>query len=183
MAQATRRRFLGRIGALLAALARAPRLLAESSAQRSLSFRHTHTGESLSTVYFADGAYVPEALESINHLLRDFRDGAVHPIDPHLLDALFTLHTAVGRDAAFHVISAYRSPQTNNMLHQRSTGVAEHSLHMQGRAIDIRLPGFDTVQLARLARRVLAGGVGYYRASDFVHVDTGAVRHWGDPID
>jgi uncharacterized protein YcbK (DUF882 family) len=182
MIQPTRRRFLHGLSWLAAALARAPRALADEQAPRSLAFAHTHTGECLSTVYFADGIYVPTALDSINHLLRDFRTETVYPIEPQLLDRLYTLQAALGTDTAFQVICGYRSPQTNALLRQRSSGVAEHSLHMQGRAIDIRLPGVDTGQLALLARRVLAGGVGYYQVSDFVHVDTGAVRNWGDPI-
>jgi uncharacterized protein YcbK (DUF882 family) len=170
------------LSVLAAAMARAPRVLAQSNGRRSLAFAHTHTGERLATVYFEGGAYVPTALESINHLLRDFRTETVHPIEPQLLDRLYTLQAALGNEAAFQVICGYRSPQTNSMLRGRSSGVAEHSLHMQGRAIDIRLPGIDTTQLALLARRTLAGGVGFYRVSDFVHVDTGALRHWGDPI-
>lgn len=182
MSHTSRRKFLGRLGMLAAAMTRAPEVLADTNGTRSLAFAHTHTGESLSTVYFDGGAYVPAALESINVLLRDFRTETVYPIEPQLLDCLYTLQTSLGSDSAFQVICGYRSAQTNSMLRARSSGVAEHSLHMQGRAIDIRLPGVDTAQLAVLARRTLAGGVGYYRVSDFVHVDTGAVRNWGDPI-
>lgn len=182
MSHTSRRKFLGRLGVLAAAVAHAPKVLADVDGPRSLAFAHTHTGERLSTVYFEGGAYVPTALESINVLLRDFRTETVYPIEPQLLDRLYTLQAALGNDAAFQVICGYRSPETNSMLRARSGGVAEHSLHMQGRAIDIRLPGVDTAQLALLARRTLAGGVGYYRVSDFVHVDTGAVRNWGDAI-
>ena len=182
MSHTSRRKFLGRLGVLAAAMARAPKVLTESNGTRSLAFAHTHTGKSLFTVYFEGGAYVPTALESINVLLRDFRTETVFPIEPQLLDRLYRLQAALGNDAAFEVICGYRSPQTNSMLRARSSGVAEHSLHLQGRAIDIRLPGVDTAQLARLARRTLAGGVGYYKVSDFVHVDMGAVRNWGDPI-
>ena len=182
MSRTSRRKCLGRLGLLAAAMAQAPSLLAESNGSRSLAFAHTHTGESLATVYFEGGAYVRAALESINVLLRDFRTETVYPIEPQLLDRLYTLQASLGNDAAYQVICGYRSPQTNTMLRERSSGVAEHSLHMQGRAIDIRLPGVDTAQLALLARRTLAGGVGYYKVSDFVHVDTGAVRNWGDAI-
>ena len=182
MSHTSRRKFLGRLGVLAAAMARPPQVLADASGTRSLALAHTHTGESLATVYFEGGSYVPTALESINVLLRDFRTETVYPIEPQLLDRLYTLQAALGSDAAFQVICGYRSPETNSMLRARSSGVAEHSLHMQGRAIDIRLPGVDTAQLALLARRALAGGVGFYRVSDFVHVDTGAMRHWGDPI-
>jgi uncharacterized protein YcbK (DUF882 family) len=182
MAHTARRSFLRKIGWMAAALAHAPQVLAQNVTSRALAFAHTHTGERLSTVYFEAGAYVPAALESINRLLRDFRTDTVYPIDPQLLDRLFTLQSALGNDAEFQVICGYRSPATNSMLRQRSSGVAEHSLHLQGRAIDVRLPGCDTAQLAVLARRIPAGGVGYYQVSDFVHLDTGAVRNWGDPI-
>ena len=182
MSHTTRRKFLGRLGLMAAAMSQAPKVLAGSNGTRNLAFVHTHTGESLATVYFEGGAYVPKALESINVLLRDYRTGTVYPIEPQLLDRLYTLQAALGNHAAFQVICGYRSPQTNTMLRERSSGVAEHSLHMQGRAIDIRLPGVETAQLALLARRTLAGGVGYYKVSDFVHLDTGAVRNWGDAI-
>ena len=182
MVEPTRRRFLHGLGWVAAALARTPRALADVTAPRSLALVHTHTGEQLSAVYFAGGVYVPSALEAINHLLRDFRSETIYPIEPQLLDRLYVLQSAAACATEFQVICGYRSPATNNMLRQRSTGVAEHSLHMQGRAIDIRLPGCNTAQLAMLARRTLTGGVGYYRVSDFVHIDTGAVRSWGDPI-
>jgi uncharacterized protein YcbK (DUF882 family) len=120
-------------------------------------------------------------LRQVNELLRDFRTEAVHIIDPQVLDRLFLLQNAVGGQEAFQVISGFRSPLTNAALRRRSAGVAEHSLHMDGRAIDVRLPGQATERLAELARLQLAGGVGYYRVSDFVHLDTGRVRNWGDP--
>ena len=145
---------------------------------RSLSFVHTHTGEQLSTRYFDGGAYVPEALGQLNHLLRDFRNDAVMSMDAGLFDLLWELQAAADRDATFEIISAYRSPATNTMLHRRSSGVAEHSQHMLGKAIDIRVSGFSTVRLASLARNLARGGVGYYARSDFVHVDTGRVRYW-----
>jgi uncharacterized protein YcbK (DUF882 family) len=117
-------------------------------------------------------------------LLRDFRSETVHPIDPLLLDVLYGLQCRSGGCEAFQVISGYRSPATNAKLRGRSreSGVAEHSLHMEGRAIDVRLPGQATNRLAVLARKLQIGGVGYYSVSDFVHVDTGRVRVWGDPV-
>jgi uncharacterized protein YcbK (DUF882 family) len=145
---------------------------------RSLSFVHTHTGETLSTTYFQSGNYVASSLERVNHLLRDFRTGEVHSIDPALLDTLFDLQRKAQHDGPFEVISAYRSPQTNAALRHRSSAVAEHSMHLQGRAIDIRLRGFSTLRLRDLAIQLQRGGVGFYAASDFVHVDTGRVRRW-----
>lgn len=154
---------------------------ATDAAPRSLAFVHTHTGEQLSVTYFRDGGYVQPALARLNVLLRDFRTETVHPVDPQLFDVLHRLQNVAASSEAFHIISAFRSPLTNARLHARSTGVAEHSLHMEGRAIDIRLPGVATSRLAVLARQLEYGGVGFYRVSDFVHVDTGRVRSWGDP--
>jgi uncharacterized protein YcbK (DUF882 family) len=171
-----RRRFLRGIAVLgLAPINAALPAVADT---RSLSFVHTHTGETLSTTYFQDGSYVAPSLERVNHLLRDFRTGEVHLIDPTLLDILFDLQSKAQHDGPFEVISAYRSPQTNAALRRRSSAVAEHSMHMQGRAIDIRLRGFATVKLRDLAVLLQRGGVGFYASSDFVHVDTGRVRRW-----
>jgi uncharacterized protein YcbK (DUF882 family) len=161
----------------VASLPAAP-VLAASRASRSLSFVHTHTGETLRAVYFQDGCYQAACLARVDHLLRDFRTGDVHPIDPGVLDILFELQTLAGRDAPFEVICGYRSPATNAMLHRRSEGVAVHSMHLEGRAIDVRIGGYPTQQLAAWARTLGRGGVGYYARSDFVHVDTGRVRFW-----
>ncbi len=180
-----RRVLLSGLSIALAATLPARRLLAATTeAPRSLSFVHTHTGEHLSATYFQSGAYDDAALTRINVLLRDFRNEAVHPIDPQLLDALHVLRCQCGSSEPFQIISGYRSPATNATLRGKSvaSGVAEHSLHMEGRAIDIRLPGLATRQLAVQARALQVGGVGYYRVSDFVHVDTGRVRLWGDPV-
>jgi uncharacterized protein YcbK (DUF882 family) len=175
-----RRGFIRRMASLCAtaAAARAPSALADPVSSKSLSFVHTHTGEKLTAVYWKDGDYQQEVLQQVNHVLRDFRTNEVHVIDPALLDLLFELRTRVDSERAFHVISAYRSPQTNEMLRRSSNGVAEHSMHMQGKAIDVRLESFATVRLAEVARSLRRGGVGYYAASDFVHVDTGRVRYW-----
>lgn len=180
---ATRRSFLVHAGAIAVAAGTASLARAgDSVAQRNLSFVHTHTGEQLSVTYFRDGGYVQPALSRLNVLLRDFRTESVHPVDPQLFDVLHQLQRAALSNEAFHIISGYRSPLTNARLHARSSGVAEHSLHMDGRAIDIRLPGVSTSRLAVLARQLGYGGVGFYRVSDFVHVDTGRVRTWGDPV-
>jgi uncharacterized protein YcbK (DUF882 family) len=175
-----RRRFLKRLGACcgaVGAITSAP-VLAGISGSRSVSLVHTHTGERLTTRYFSDGNYRPDALLQVNHLLRDFRTGDVFPIDPALLDILFNLQLMADRNDAFEVISGYRSAATNAMLRRGSDGVAQHSLHMEGRAIDVRLPGYSTRGLGELARSWGRGGVGFYPSSDFVHVDTGRVRFW-----
>ena len=178
-----RRGFLQKLAAVGVGWTAARTVLAAAEQRRSLSFVHTHTGEQLTAVYYENGAYSSAVLQQVNMLLRDFRDGTVHPIDPHLLDRLFLLQSVVGGSEPFQVISGYRSPATNAALHERSSGVAEHSLHMDGRAIDVRRTGVATEKLARLALQQSSGGVGFYRVSDFVHLDTGRVRSWGDPID
>jgi uncharacterized protein YcbK (DUF882 family) len=145
---------------------------------RTLSFVNTHTGESLAVSYFRAGTYVAAGLEQVARVLRDHRTGRVHAIDPALLDVLHDLQALADRDDNFEVISGYRSPETNGKLRSRSSGVASRSLHMDGKAIDVRLTGFPTKKLRELALSLQRGGVGYYAASDFIHVDTGRVRFW-----
>ena len=145
---------------------------------RVLGFHNTHTGENLKTVYWEKGVYIPEALDEINVVLRDHRTGDVHTMDPKLLDLLAHLRQSMDSGQAFEVISGYRSPKTNAMLAANSSGVAKKSLHMQGMAIDIRLPGKRLKDLRSAALSLKGGGVGYYPKSDFVHVDTGRVRFW-----
>lgn len=145
---------------------------------RALTFDCLHTSEKLNVEYWAGGQYVPEALSAINHVLRDFRTGETHIIAPKLLDLLHTLHTTLGSGQAFQVISGYRSPATNARLHEASAGVATHSLHMKGMAIDIRLADRALDSLRNAALGLRSGGVGYYPKSDFVHVDVGNVRRW-----
>ena len=178
--QSGRRHFLVAVGAVFGAAASfvAAPACAAARGPRSVSFVHTHTGETLRAVYYKDGCYQADCLAQVDHLLRDFRTGDVHRIDPGLLDVLFDLQSRVDGDRPFEVISGYRSPLTNSMLHRRSEGVAVHSMHLEGRAIDVRLGGYPTRELARHARALGRGGVGYYASSDFVHVDTGRVRHW-----
>ncbi len=145
---------------------------------RSLGFKHRHTGEELSVVYWAGGRYLPDALAEIDHLLRDFRTGEVMPIDRGLLDLLHLLRRDLDSSAPFHVISGYRSPATNKMLAKKGGGVARKSLHMRGRAIDVDLPGRDIAALHRAAKSLKLGGVGYYPKPGFVHLDVGRVRYW-----
>jgi uncharacterized protein YcbK (DUF882 family) len=145
---------------------------------RTLSLVNTHTGEELTTEFFRAGSYADESLTALNHLLRDYRTGDVAPIDPRLFDLLHDMARLADREPRFEVISGYRSPATNAMLNARSSGVARQSLHMQGQAIDIRLAGYRTDRLRDLALSMRSGGVGFYRKSDFIHVDTGRVRTW-----
>lgn len=172
----SRRTFL-RLSGLLCATA-TTRAWALPTPVRALAFAHTHTSETLAVTYWQGGTYDRPALDSINHLLRDFRTGQVHPIEPQLLDYLYAVRCALGCDAPFEVISGYRSPTTNEMLQQRSGGVATYSLHMQGRAIDVRVPGVPTSRLREAAAGLKMGGVGYYASSGFVHLDTGRFRQW-----
>lgn len=145
---------------------------------RSVSFNNLHTGESIEAVYWDQGDYIPDVLDAVNHHLRDFRTGDVHPIDPRLLDLLDAISARTGTKSSFQVISGYRSPQTNAMLHERSDEVAKKSFHLKGMAIDIRLPDVDLDRLHAAAASLCCGGVGLYPESDFVHVDVGPVRSW-----
>jgi uncharacterized protein YcbK (DUF882 family) len=145
---------------------------------RVLAFMNTHTGERFSDAYWEGGQYVPDAMAAINQVMRDHRSGEAHAIDPNLLDQLHRLKGAVSATAPFQIISGYRSPVTNAALHERSSGVATRSLHMDGRAIDVRVAGIDLPRLRDAALALQAGGVGYYEASNFIHVDTGRVRRW-----
>lgn len=147
---------------------------------RELSFYHTHTGKHLNVVYWQNGGYVPSALDKINRFLSDFRTGDRVEMDPALLDLIFDVRETLGGEGTYQIISAYRSPKTNEMLRQRSasTGVARKSQHLLGKAIDVRLEGVKTAELRDAAIRLQRGGVGYYEASDFVHMDTGRVRRW-----
>jgi uncharacterized protein YcbK (DUF882 family) len=146
-----------------------------------LRFYHTHTRERLDIVYRRGDTYLPEALNELDHFLRDHRTGDVHHFDPHLFDLLHDLTVSLNdAKGEIDVICGYRSPRSNEFLRTRSphTGVARHSLHMQAEAIDIRLPGIATTAVRDAALRLGRGGVGYYRDSDFVHVDVGRVRRW-----
>ena len=145
---------------------------------RRVKLVNLHTAEELETEYAAAGGYDAEAMAAIARLLRDFRSGEQHAIDPMLLDVLFDVAAAAGADPVFGVISGYRSPQTNELLRSRSGGVALRSLHMEGRAIDVRLIGVACTDLAACGLGLGRGGVGFYDRSDFVHLDTGAVRSW-----
>lgn len=152
---------------------------ARTTLRRTLSFVHLHTNERLTATYWADGHYVPGALDDINHVLRDWRTGEVGAIDPGLFDLLHDLRRRLGTDQPFNVICGYRCPKTNAMLAATSDGVARRSLHMDGKAIDIAVPGRRLTQVREAALALGRGGVGIYSRSGFVHVDTGRVRQWG----
>jgi uncharacterized protein YcbK (DUF882 family) len=145
---------------------------------RELTFYHTHTGERLQVVYARDGHYLEPAIDDIGAFLADFRTGDSHPIDPALLDLIFEVRVTLGGRGTFEVISAYRSPQTNEMLRSESSGVAKNSLHLVGKAIDVRLTGVELVELRDTAIGMQRGGVGYFPASGFVHLYSGRVRRW-----
>lgn len=145
---------------------------------RQLSFYHTHTEERLDIVYFENGEYVDSALEEINHFLRDFRTGDVTVMDPGLLDLIYDIRETIESDGTYEVISAYRSPKTNEMLRTRGGGVARNSQHLLGTAIDVRLEDIPIEVLRDTALAMRRGGVGFYRKADFVHIDTGRVRRW-----
>jgi uncharacterized protein YcbK (DUF882 family) len=167
-----RRRFVAALAALPAVAQ------ARVAEPRVLEFSHLHTGERLEVEYFSRGSYLPDALGAVNHLLRDFRTGDVGTMDPALLDLLHALRARTGSQRPFQIISGYRSPATNRMLHARSSGVATKSLHMSGQAIDIRLGDVPLPALRDAALSLRRGGVGFYPGSNFVHVDTGRVRAW-----
>ncbi len=181
-----RRRFLG-LGAAALALPFLTRLSALASPQppagplppdRGLSFYNTHTGESAAVEYCRQGCFIPESLKKVDHILRDHRTGETKPIDVDLLDLLNTLARTLPAEAPFHVISGYRSPHTNALLRKTGGGVASNSLHLVGKAIDIRVPGVKLRTLYKTAVELRGGGVGIYPGSDFVHVDVGRVRTW-----
>ena len=150
----------------------------ESNQECRLSFYNTHTHERLTVIYKKGDNYVPGAMEKINYILRDHRAGETHAMDPGLMDFLYDLLTEVNNHGEVHIISGYRSPKTNAKLRKKSKGVARGSRHMQGQALDFRLPGTDTAVLRDTARTMKRGGVGYYKKSDFIQIDTGRVRNW-----
>lgn len=149
-----------------------------AAVNRSLRLLNTHTGERLACTYLENGQLLPDALAAINHILRDHRTDEVKPIDPDLLDLMNVLADKVGSLESFHIISGYRSPQTNEKLRRSNSGVARHSYHLVGRAVDLKLPRVSTASLRKAALGERSGGVGYYPRSGFVHVDTGPVRSW-----
>lgn len=145
---------------------------------RSLSLFNRHTGERQRADYWIDGKYQPDALSEFDQVLKDHRQNIVAPMDKRLFDLLHQLQTRIANDSEIHIISGYRSPKTNAMLAANSNGVAKKSYHMKGMAMDIAIPGVDLAVLRDAATSLKLGGVGYYKKSGFIHVDTGRVRAW-----
>lgn len=173
-----RRGFFKSVLAGVLASVAAPLRHAHAIDERRLDFYHTHTGKRLDVAYKRNGEFVPEALDEVNAFLQDFRTGESANIDPELLDLIYDLRQELGGKGTYEVISAYRSPKTNEMLRGRSTGVAKNSQHLVGKAIDVRLTGVELPKLRDTAIAMQRGGVGYYERSNFIHVDTGRVRRW-----
>lgn len=168
------------LGLALAAAATPLTALAAGPRERVLRLHHMHTDERLEVTYRIGDRYQPQALQRLNHFLRDFRTNDTMVMDPRLFDFLHDVSARLGDPGArFEVLSAYRSPATNSMLRKTSSGVAKNSLHLTGQAIDIRLPGVTSRLVRDTAIGLNRGGVGYYQRSDFVHLDTGKVRCWG----
>lgn len=177
----SRRRFLSHALAGVAVLPFAPAALARPPAPRAerwLELLNTHTGETVSVAYRSAQGLVRSALGRLDWLLRDHRAGEQHPMDAALFDQLADLAAAADREPRYEIISGYRSPRTNARLAAAGRGVARRSLHMDGRAVDVRLRGVACAELRDLAIAMQRGGVGYYARSDFVHLDTGRVRRW-----
>lgn len=178
---AGRRRFVNQTLGLAAGLCvagEAPALILKTETDRTLAFRNLHTNDHLECRYWSSGSYDPVALEDIAFVLRDHRADEMKEIDTQLLDLLTLVRRKLDARGSFHVISGYRSPKTNAKLNARSSGVAKKSLHMQGKAIDVRLPSVPLPELRQVALDLKAGGVGYYPKSDFVHLDVGRPRFW-----
>jgi uncharacterized protein YcbK (DUF882 family) len=167
-----------KISLMLVGLAAFNGLSGNTFEERTLKFYHTHTGKVLEVAYYRQGVYDATALASLKVFLADWRDGKQLDLDPELMDILWQIQQATGSSDTWEVISAYRSPQTNEILRSKSSGVAKKSQHLLGHAIDVRLNGVDLKVLHDTARNLKLGGVGYYPGSDFIHVDTGRVRYW-----
>ncbi len=146
--------------------------------ERALCFYNLYTKEIIEAVYWREGRYITEGLASLNHILRDLRTGRVKTMDRKLLDLLFALQQEMGSNEPFHIISGYRTRESNALLRKKKKGVAKHSLHIYGKAVDIRVPGRKLRDLRRAAMKLKGGGVGYYPRSNFIHVDVGNIRYW-----
>jgi uncharacterized protein YcbK (DUF882 family) len=146
---------------------------------RSIRMYSGRTGESINTIYWIDGEYVPEAVDEITHFMRDWRNGKIMPIDTRTIDIMTAAHRLMDTDEPYMLLSGYRSPETNAMLRARSKGVAKNSRHLKGQAADLRLKSRSVSQIYGAAMACRAGGVGKYSRSNFVHMDCGPIRTWG----
>jgi uncharacterized protein YcbK (DUF882 family) len=150
-----------------------------SPQEHRLLLFHLHTKERINIVYRRGDTFLPDAVVQLDHFLRDHRTGDVINLDPGLFDLLSDLTTALGRNGTeIDIVCGYRTPWSNEFLRRTTSGVAEHSQHVRGEAIDIRIPGVSTARLRDAALDLHRGGVGYYPQSGFVHVDLGPVRRW-----
>lgn len=177
----SRRNFLTRVGIAAAGTLLLPsaEVFAKSlSRERRLTLHNMHTDEELNIVCCPQQNYDRRLLNRFSHFLRDHRTDEVHPMDPALIDLLYAVSVLTRSQGEYKIISGYRAPETNQMLRKMSHGVAEHSLHMEGKAIDLRMEDVNSKTIQRTALALQQGGVGYYRAADFVHLDTGTVRSW-----
>ena len=174
----SRRQFLALSLLTAAGIMARPSVVRAHAADRTISLYNMHTGESVKTVFWANGTFVADGLGEINRLLRDYRTDDIIPIDPRLVDMLYRLRRKVGVRRPYHVVSGYRSPVTNAILRKNNTGVAKNSYHMRGMAVDAYLPKVELKTLQRAALSLRAGGVGYYPKTGFVHLDSGRVRSW-----
>ena len=177
----SRRMLLAGLGAAAAApaFASAPSVLRGAGAYRALNIAVSRTGEKVNTVYWVDGEYIPEAVEAISYVLRDWREDAVKPIAHATLDVLAATHRMLDCTEPYDVISGYRTPKTNAMLRRQSGGVAKKSYHIKAMAVDLRLASRSVHQIAEAGLSLGAGGVGRYSRSNFVHLDSGPARSWG----
>ncbi len=177
----SRRRFLQGLTYSTLALATLPKLAQAAFVDyghKTLALEHHHTGETLDITYYSQGRYIYGALDEISYLLRDYHTDAVRHIDPALLDQLYDVKLLLGANKPFHVVSGYRSPETNASLRRHTRGVARQSLHMEGKAIDIRIEGVSARIIRDAALSLQRGGVGFYPSDNFVHLDTGDIRTW-----
>lgn len=175
----SRRRLLLGAGCLMgASLLSFPAVASRSTTGRELSFFNLNTGERVNASYWENGRYLNDGLAELNHIFRDYRRNEVFNIDRKLFDQLFLLQHKLGRKGEIQLISGYRSPATNRQKRQRSRGVAKHSYHTLGQAVDVRIPGVQLAHLRKAALNLKVGGVGYYPSDHFVHLDTGPVRSW-----
>jgi uncharacterized protein YcbK (DUF882 family) len=174
----SRRRFIQTLAVAAPAMALPSLAFAKNADPRRLRLYHTHTSEKLDVVYHENGAYLPDAMGELNRVLRDHRSGDVIEMDRDLLDMLYAAQQRLGSEGTYEIISAYRSPATNEMLRRKGAGVARRSMHLEGKAIDVRLTDARTRDLRQVGIELARGGVGYYERSNFVHFDTGRVRRW-----
>ena len=179
IAVVNRRLFLAGTCATVGSTLAAPALAKGAGNYRAVSLINNRTAERLNTVYWVEGEYIPEAMEAVNYIMRDWRQSLVKRIDPRTIDIIAATHNLLDCSEPFEVVSGYRSPQTNAMLRSRSRGVARKSYHTKGMACDLKLQTRSVWQVSSAAKSLAAGGVGRYRRSNFTHVDSGPVRDWG----